>query len=304
MAYSQARLIHRIRQAAGEDSWHDICTEAMDTTETGLDVADTAKWSIGDVVEFQDDGEMCLVTALPSGTTLTVIRNYLLSVTDTAGTGTAHSINADIVKTPVFRFSQVTEAIQRAIEELYPRVYKVLAVQLITPLAGQLAYEISAVSEDLIRVQQLSTSAAPNLFMQQYGGYRNWFPAVIERGLPNDYPAAGATSGRAIRFEQLYNLTNQIRVEAAARITDTVSGGNYQDFSDGFEVSTVLYYSVAELADGAGLHRLTANDVGMGDQSVSPGQRERYGGSVWRSKGRAARQKWEEFLRDTAPRMR
>mgnify|MGYP000154892807 CR=1 FL=1 len=56
-------------------------------------VADTTKYAIGNIVEFQDDGEQCLVTALASATTLTVIRNFNYSVTSTAGTGTSHSLS-------------------------------------------------------------------------------------------------------------------------------------------------------------------------------------------------------------------
>src|SRR3989304_4378138 len=123
MSYSQQTLVSETRQILRDNSWHDICTEAMDTTEVGIDVADGTQYVAGDIVEFQDDGELCLVPTVVA-TARTVIRNHPFSVTTAAGPGPPHSINADIVKNPTYRYVQITQAVAKVLRSLWPGDYK------------------------------------------------------------------------------------------------------------------------------------------------------------------------------------
>jgi len=301
MAFSQATLINRVRvrSGTGQEDKHDICTEAMDTTETGLDVADTTIWAVGDVVQFEDDGELCLVTALASSTVLTVVRNYLFSVTATAGTGTTHSINADIVANPIFSQKAIKEAIDEVIRSLWPWVYIKVTTDL-TPSTSTHYYSVAATFEDLSSAMQrnLGTEAKP----LYYGGRRSYFPIELLKNLPDNFPDTEDT-GRAVYIPRLHNTTNTIRVSGIRRLTATVTGGNYDDLTDGVEVDCVMNLAVAELLEGSDSGRSTGDDVSMSDQSVAPGRRSAIGETVWQRRGMAKRHQWERELRLTLPRM-
>lgn len=64
--------------------------EAMDTTETGMDVAAThgARFAVGDVWKFDETGELILVTAVTAGsdTVTTIVRNFTAAVGGSEGT--------------------------------------------------------------------------------------------------------------------------------------------------------------------------------------------------------------------------
>src|SRR3990172_21840 len=105
MAFAKATLIQRIRTRLNDNPFQTACTEAMDASETDLDVAATSKFDVGDIVEFQDDGEQCLVTALADTDTLTVIRGF------NGTTATTHSSGVLTAKNPVFAYKQIEDAI-------------------------------------------------------------------------------------------------------------------------------------------------------------------------------------------------
>jgi len=304
MAFSQATLINRIRVRSGtsQEDKHDICTEAMDTTETGLDVADTTIWAVGDTVQFEDDGELCLVTALASATTLTVIRNYLFSVTTTAGTGTSHSINADIVQNPIFSIKSVKEAVEEVLRSLWPWVYTKVTADL-TPSTTTSYYSVAATFEELSDAMQRDTDAtiaAP----RYYGGRRSLHPIELLKNLPDNFPTTEDT-GRAVRIPRVYNTTNTIRVNGIARITAATSGSpvTYTDLTDGLEVDCVVDLATGLLLETSDTGRSTGDDVSMSDQSVVPGRRSAIGQSIWHRRGMAKRHQWERELRQTLPRM-
>jgi hypothetical protein len=299
MAFAQATLVKRIRARLGEVEWHDICTEAMDATEVGLDVADTTKWSIGEVVEFQDDGELCLVTAIPGGTTLTVIRNYQLSVTATPGTGTTHSINADIVKDPHFRYSAIIQAIDATIGDLWPHV-GAAEVTTITPVAGVRYYSVAAVIEALSSAEQHAVGSIAKA--QFYGGKRSAYPIELVRGIGDNFPTTEDT-GKAVWIPRLYNTTNTIKVIGVRPVTNAISGGNYTDLTDGVQVECVMYLTISELLAATDVPRLTSEDTSMHDASVTPGRRSFVADDIWHRRGVQARARWRRDLRTSLPRL-
>jgi len=299
MAYSKATLIKKIRALLNDNPYLDACTEDMDTTETGLDVTATSKYNVGDVVEFQDDGEQCLVTALASSTTLTVIRNHNLSVTVTAGTGTVHSTGALIAKRPVFSYVQIVDAISSSIDGLWPYVWKKVSVN-ITPVAGQRFYELDEGTDtytglEISSVVQATTDATPKPFW--YGTRRTSYPYRMHFSVPTSI----AGSGVAIEIPFLRNATNAITVNALARITDTVATSNYSDLTGGYQALCVTYYAVARLVSETGITRVTQEDVSMSDESVRPGVREQVAAD-WERKAEMERYKWRMELDRTIPR--
>jgi hypothetical protein len=303
MAYSQATLISRIRRTLNDVPWYDTCTEAMDTTETGLDVADTTKYSVGDILEFQDDGELCLVTALFSATVLTVVRNFQLSVTATAGTGTSHSISATIAKTPAYQYMQITQAITQVIDGLYPHAYRVVSYTL-TPLTdGNKWYELddgssdTSVALELSNVVQVVGSGATS-YPFWYGTRGKSYPVSLHR----DVPAAKAGSRVAVFIPFLRDTTNSIYVETIAPIIDTVGTGNYTYLDSGLPADTVEYLACAVLMRAREVQRTMGEDISMNDESLRPGDRLRTA-AYFEQQGTMYLRKWQVLLDRKIPRL-
>jgi len=296
MAFSKSTLIQRIRTRLNDNPFITACTEAMDASETGLDVTTTTKFDVGDIVEFQDDGEQCLVTALASGVELTVIRGF------NGTTATTHSINTLTAKNPVFSYLQIEGAIAETLRDLWPNVYKEVNYTL-TPVIGQKWYELDdggdvATILDLSSVTQVYGATGSERIMY-YGARRTGaFPANLRFNVP----VSLAGSGVALYIPYLRHSTNSIFVNGITRITATVSGGNYSDITEGVEVDAVMYLAMSKLVQWTDISRSTQEDVTMSDESVRPLVRTQLSGALERQ-GYEARRRWEEELHQTLPRM-
>ncbi len=286
MAYSRATLVSRIRRVVNDAPFFDICTEAMDTTETGLSVADTTYWSVGDVVEFQDDGEQCLVTALASATELTVVRNYNFSVGATAGTGTSHSISAQIAKNPIFQYAQITNGIEGVLQSMWPTVYYV-QTQSITPVDGTKWYNATADAIGVIQAVQIHTDSITPKF---YNGRGGSYPCNLVHGLP----VGTFASTKAWNIPYLFNTTNTILVTFAQTMDDSFSTPNYTRLDDGLAVEATIYLVAADLVQNTEVIRVTDQDTQMNDQTVTPGQRT---GIAGRLRDHGQMKKQQEALR-------
>lgn len=255
------------------------------------------QWTQGNVVEFQDDGELCLVTSVATNT-LNVVRNYQFSVTATAGTGTSHANGIGIVKNPVYEYVQIKDAISAVVLELWPYVYtKVTAT--ITPLAtvGGL-YSVAATFEKLSSAVQRDTSTAGSPCF--YGGRRSYYPISLLRGLPDNFPTTEDT-GKAVSIPSVYNLTNTIFVTGVRRLTDaTTTPGTYDDLTDGVEVECVVYLAIHELLGSKDIPRSASDDTTMADSSVVAGRRTAVA-DTWLRKGLRKRRQWEADLRTSLP---
>lgn len=297
MSYSQATLIRNIRSTLGDFPWQDTCTEPMDATETGLDVADTTKWSVGDVVEFQDDGERCLVTALASATTLTVIRNFDASNGSAVGTGSTHSTSAQVAKSPNYPYLSVVDAISDSIYGLWPYVYKGVTYS-ITPVAGTRWYELDdGATNTTVALELQSVFQDVNSKPFYYGQRRTAFPVRIHF----DVPTTVAGSGVAVEIPYIKDTTNTISVRCITPILPTVAGGLYSDLTVGIPANTVRYYAIATLIERLGILRVASDDITMTDESVKPGMREQVA-QYWERKALDERHKWESQLKRTLPR--
>ena len=293
MAFAKSTLISRIRKSLNDNPFVDVCTEAMDTTETDLSVADTTKYDVGSIVEFQDDGERCLVTALASATVLTVIRNFDGA---TPGTGTSHSISAQILRDPVFPYNTIVEEIENSLRGLWPHVYKLKAYS-ITPVAGTTWYELDDGGDVSTAMEISSVVQSVNSKPFWYGARRDAYPVQIYHNVPTSI----AASGVAINILYLRSTAANITVNTIAKITATLSGSNYTDISEGVPANTVRYFAVAGCIANTDISRMTQEDITMSDESVRPMSRTQLA-SFWEAKAIRERRKWEHELRVTLPR--
>lgn len=296
MSYSKTTLIRRIRDKVGEQAWYDSVTSSPTTTGTALTVADTTKWAVGDVLEFQEDGDRCRVTALTNATTLAVSRGYL---SDTPGTGTAHTGPQLVVKRPVFAYAKIVESISTVIDELWPHVYALVTADLTPSQTSGGWYSVASTFEDLSGAYQLGTGTTPQLF--SYGGRRSDHPIDLVRRQANNVPTTG-TTGNFVYIPLHWNMTNTIRVNGIRRLTDSVTTGNYDDFSAGVEVACIINFVVADLLRGTDVGRTSNRDIAQYDSLVVP-MRKTQLADAWRREGVRDRHRWKDELRKTLPRM-
>jgi hypothetical protein len=158
----------------------------------------------------------------------------------------------------------------------------------VTSLTGAIPMEISSVA-------QVTTDTPATVFY--YGVSRAAYPADILYNVPT----AIASSGTAYYIPYLRNTTNNIIVTGITRVTDAVAGGSYTDLTDGTQVDCVTYYAVARLIASLDVSRTTQEDIGMGDQSVTPTTRTRVA-AYWDQRGLEERNKWKMELEITLPR--
>ena len=85
------------------------------------------------------------------------------------------------------------------------------------------------------------------------------------------------------------------------KITDTVSGSNYSDLTDGLEVECVQFLAVAELVAATDISRVTQEDIEMGLASVNSGQRTGVA-AYWERKGLVRKAQWQLDLMTNLPR--
>ena len=299
MSYAKATLVANIRRILNDTPSQDICVEAMDTTEAGLDVADGTLYAAGGIVEFQDDGEQCLITSI-TGNTLTVVRNYNFSVTTTAGTGTSHAINAAILREPTFPYRHITDAVTASVAGLWPYVYKEVAdsISLTTNTKWYNVTTASIAIRELSSAIQATTDSQPRPFY--YGVARAAYPIELRFNIPT----AIAANGAAYYIPYHKNLTNAVIIAGLGKVTTTeTTPGTYDDFSAGAEVDCIAYYTVARLVGATDISRSTAEDIPMGDKTVASGGRTRIA-SYWEDKALAERNKWKMELDITLPRMK
>ena len=272
MAYAKASLVQKIRHVLLDTPQVDNITAGYTAAGLTLTVADATLYDKGDILEFFSDngagtgvGDTFLVDST-SGTTITM---------KAAGLGWEGSTNVDhdsgdgFYLRPAFRYLQIVEAIDTVIQELWPYGWKAVS-NTITPVSGQRWYDLATSTTntmDLIDAKQLSSN---DLDLIEYGTRKG--PRVeIKKGLPTTL--AASTVG--VYFPTFVNTENTIAVRVRAKLTDTVSGGNYSDLDEGFLTDAVVYGAAARLVENTEIPRVTQTDVTEGDASVDPGARLR-----------------------------
>jgi hypothetical protein len=209
MAVSNTTLIPRVRRWLDERPFVDVATAASAGTTT-VSVSDGADWEEGAILEFQDDGEQCLVRSVASNN-LTVIRGW------NGTTAAAHS-SITVFRDPQYTYYNILQAIDSAIDKLYPYAYKVASTT-VTPAPTTTVWYNLAVSDfiDLIAVEQVygSTNQSLGVFGEKDSGR----PVLLRRNIPS---SLAATDGIALRFPAgFWNNSNDVTVKYRTFITGT-----------------------------------------------------------------------------------
>lgn len=113
-----------------------LLAEALDNSETDVDVLDGTEWSQNDIVEVTTTGELMLVLSVATNT-LTVERSYG-STAATASVGAADRIR----KNPRWTMEKIDRAVQSVIQALPTWGIHKFGVGAITLVAGQYYYAI------------------------------------------------------------------------------------------------------------------------------------------------------------------
>ncbi len=239
MSHSQATLVQRIRFHLGDKPWETTGSTA-DGTTTYIAVADGTEWSKGDVGEFVTDGDTFRVSDVASNT-LTTVRSYYGS------TGAAHSASSRILKQPKYAYNEIVNAISATIQGFlpWPRVYKVASTTVTPSPSTKEWYDLATDVMALCNVYQLTDSTPTKRI--DYTEHHSNFRVELDRHLP----ASLVTSGIGIRFPGgIADVDNTVYVTYAAKITDTVTTGNYTDFTDSNAVVEAIVFGTVALLQG------------------------------------------------------
>lgn len=303
MAVTVAAMVVNVRRLLGDNPALFVATSDPGTASAGatdtFTVADSAIFEVGEVLEWQDDGELNLITGA-SGGTLTVIRGYLSSVASPA----AHAVGILFAKDPEFQYVQITEAISSVIAGLWPYLYK-KDITSLTPGDGVTTsrnwYDLPQTTLDLSSVVQV-VGTSPNHRLFYYGARGETYPVRLRRDTPDDFPDSTGDTNHNLYIPYLAHATNTIKVVGIAKITDTVATAEYSDVDAGLMEMCITEYVVSRLVGASDITRSTQKDIMMGDQSIGPRVRTTLA-AYWANEAKAKRFQMEQELKRTLPRM-
>lgn len=254
MAYSKSSLIQDVRHLLQDTSWETTST----TTDTGSTVVvpDGTKWAVGDVGEWSYSGnvggEQFLVQSISSNN-LTVVRGYNGTTVET------HSSGDRVVKNPDYSVIQIVNAINRVIESVYPTAWKVV-VSTVVPNSTSTWFDSGLTGSDLtgmidlVHGEQLYGSSNDKV-----GLYTPSVPHASSRPVRvvRNVPTSLASSGVALRFPGgFFHPSNSITMRWRARLTATVSSGQYTDIDEGLLSECIVYGACARLVGAKELPNL------------------------------------------------
>jgi hypothetical protein len=263
VALAQNTLVARIRAELDDEPWEDRLTAAYTAGSGTVTVAQPTQLAEGDILEFPD-GTQLRVTATPSGNPVSVKGGH----NDTTDTSQANG--TWFLKNPTWSRVEITEAIARAIENLWPWVYLVKTTN-ITPQDGKRYYALPADFRALIAVTQDVTVVAGKPRVLRYGVRGSGEPISIERQLPSTI----SSTGKALFVPTARtSYGTDLIVTYAALVTPTVAAGNYTDIDDGLMAACLVDGACWRLLEASDTQR-TQDDVEQGDIGVAPGARLR-----------------------------
>lgn len=263
MALSQATLIQRVRRVIGDAPYetYDVAGVANVTTDTNVDIPDSSKLAVGAVIEWQDNGEQGLVKSIVDSNTVTVKRQH------NGTTAQVHAANVVLLVNPTFTYVDIKNALDRCIQGLWPYAWKAVT-DTITPSTTAAWYDLAADAIDLISVTQLY--GASSQYLATFGSSHSGLSIQMERNLP----VGLAASGVGVRFQNGFShATNAVTLTYRAKITATVSSGDYQDINDGLLAEAITYGAAYKLVAYKEIPLTTAQDVSMGETPLGPGPR-------------------------------
>lgn len=255
-------------------------TSTTTTTSTTVAVPDGTLWVQGDIGEWQTGTvgyEQFWVTAAPVANNLVVVRGYNGTTAET------HTSGDVVVQNPTITGRAIQQAAQRAVDSLWPRVWKTGTVTL-APVAGQTWYDLNALTRGLVNVTQ-KFGTSPDLRNGVYVAYSNdvrkdsYRPVMFDL----DVDTGVVASGKGVAFPAgLYHTTNSINVRDKRTITGT------SDIPDDGELPVAeacVYLAVARCLEGAEGQRVNQG-VDLEEQgSLNPGPRLQTG-AYFRSMGK------------------
>lgn len=290
MAVSQATLILRVRRLLDDNSFSDLDTAGVAPGGTSVTVADSSKYEIGDFIEWQDDGDVALVTALPDGTHLTVRRSQK------GTTASTHAASTVILKNPHFYYNDIADQINRVIKSLWPYAWKGVSLSAITPAPTTTVwYNAAADLIDLVHVTQRYGTVAKVAF---YGDTGSGLAVQVERNMPT----AVVASGVGIRFPNGFATNDyDVNVTYRAKLTDTLSTGNYSDLSDDTLAEAIIHLAAGQLVAYKEARKATQEDLNAQDRQPGVAMTP---ASYLLAKGVELRNNHYDYLLRTIPPMR
>lgn len=264
MAYAKSSLIQDIRHLLQDNPWEASSTTT--TTSATVAVPDGTKWAAGDIGEWSFSGtvggEQFLVTSV-SGNNLTTVRGYNGTTSET------HSSGDRVVKNPRYTVIQITDAIDRVIDGLYPTAWTVTSTN-ITPSSTATWFDSGLSAANALALIDMQSA------VQRYGpsndklGYYGASKAGV-RMLPiqfvRDAPTALLTSGVGVRFPgRFHHTSNVVAVSWRVKITNTVSGGNYSDIDEGLLTEAIANGVCARLVEAKDIPNVS-EEARLGQES-------------------------------------
>lgn len=257
MALAQTTLIQRVRRVLGEDPAVQTGSMANASTTT-LTVDDTSKFDAGAIIEFQDNGEQVKVKSITNATTAVV---YSRGWNGT--TAATHAASTVIFVDPQTTYVDITNAIERCIQGLWPKAWKA-ADDTVTPGTADW-YDLDSTALDLISVTQLAGPADGDLAI--YGDKNSGLAVRFRKNVPTVYMA----SGTALQFPNGFaHASNTIYVRFRAVITSDTAGGSYSDLSEGLLAEVVVYGAATKLVAYKEVPLVANRDVSQGDTPLGP----------------------------------
>ena len=116
MSISASALYDRVRRNINDVNDWDTTSASLASSGSTVTVADSSIYRVRWPIEI--DQETMMVTAIPTGTTLTVRRGVRGS------TATTHASGATILIRPAFTSAQIFDALNEGIQACYPYIYK------------------------------------------------------------------------------------------------------------------------------------------------------------------------------------
>lgn len=258
MAYDQTTLRNRVfALLGGTNDFYGTITGTINSSATTVPVNDGTDWEEGDVLEFLPDGERARVISVSSNN-LTVDRGEF-------GTAAAAHTSGDAIKkNPSIPITDVHDAIEVTMQNLWPYAWKV-AEDTITPSSATW-FDLNANVIDLVSVNQIYNTTE----LGSYGDKSQQHGVIFQRNLPT----ALVASGNGLAFPGgLYDSSNTIYVKYRARFTGEVSGGAYQEFSVGPAVEVIAHGAAARIAMATEGPKVMAQDQAQGERGVASGDR-------------------------------
>lgn len=284
MSYSQETLIQKIYALLEiQHDFFSAITGTINSSVTTVGVTDGTEWAIGDVLEFQPDGELARVRGI-STNDLTIIRGAF------GTTAAAHTNGDSVVKNPSVPRQTVKDSIEAVFQEVWPLAWKTDTVA-ITPANNTEWYDTASDIVDLVSAYQVYTPAAVDK-LGIYGDKGGEKPIIFSKNLPS----ALVTSGKGIGFPGgLYDASTDIEVTYRTQLLGTVNTGSYTEISAGIAVEVIAYGAATRIAMGKESPKTLLEDQAMGEHNTASGDRLALA-TFLDNKYRRALNQWSELL--------